>query len=93
MKTLKFQIILQIKKLDVIKHFNEILDDCEIEEGKVFNNINRLALFFDSICSFYQVLGNTTLGEKFQKAKDVLLREIMTCQSLYLEEDLDIKNL
>ena len=50
-------------------------------------------MFFYSICSFYQVLGNTTLGEKFQKAKEVLLREIMTCQSLYLEEDLDIKNL
>ena len=29
-----------------MKHFNEILDDCEIKEGKVFNNINRLALVF-----------------------------------------------
>ena len=92
-RKIDFSFAIPIKKWMLGKHFNEILDDCEIEEGKVFNNINRLALFFDSICSFYQVLGNTTLGEKFQKAKDVLLREIMTCQSLYLEEDLDIKNL
>ena len=74
-------------------HFYQILDDCEIEEGKVFTLINRLTLFFDSICEFYKVLGNTTLGEKFVKAKEVLLREIMTTKSLYLEEDIDMDNI
>ena len=75
------------------EHFYQILDECEIEEGKVFTLINRLTLFFDSICEFYKVLGNTTLGEKFVKSKEILLREIMTTKSLYLEEDLDTKNI
>ena len=69
------------------KHFNEILDDCEIEEGKVFNNINRLALFFYSICSFYQVLGNTTLGVSNSK-RSFIKRNY---DNLCIEEDLDIK--
>ena len=75
------------------KHFNEILDECDVEEGKVFSVINRLSLFLDSVCEFYNVIGNTTLGEKFVKAKEVLLREIMACKSLYLEEDIDVDNI
>ena len=75
------------------KHFYEILEECELEEGKVFSIINRLSGFFDSICEFYNVLGNTTLGQKFVEAKSTLLREIMTCQSLYLQDDLNLKEL
>ena len=75
------------------KHFNEILNECEMEEGKIFSMINRMVTFFDSICEFYKVLGNTTLGEKFVNAKSILLREIMTCQSLYLDDDLDIDHI
>ena len=75
------------------KHFYEILDECDMDEGKIYSMINRLCTFFDSLCEFYKVLGNTTLGEKFVNAKNVLLREIMTCQSLYLDEDLDIDNI
>ena len=47
------------------KHFYEILEECELEEGKVFSIINRLSGFFDSICEFYNVLGNTTLGKNY----------------------------
>ncbi len=75
------------------KHFNEILNECEMEEGKIFSMINRMVTFFDSLCEFYKILGNTTLGEKFVNAKSVLLREIMTCQSLYLDDDLDIEHI
>ena len=75
------------------KHFNEILNECEMEEGKIFSMINRMVTFFDSICEFYKVLGNTTLAEKFVNAKSILLREIMTCQSLYLDDDLDIDHI
>ncbi len=75
------------------KHFYEILDECDMDEGKIYSMINRLCTFFDSLCEFYKVLGNTTLGEKFVNAKNVLLREIMTCQSLYLDDDLDIDNI
>ena len=75
------------------KHFVEILDECDVEEGKVFSVINRLSLFLDSVCEFYNVIGNTTLGEKFVKAKEMLLREIMACKSLYLEEDIDVASI
>ena len=31
------------------KHFVEILEECDLEEGKVYSIINRLSGFFDSI--------------------------------------------
>jgi antiviral helicase SKI2 len=74
-------------------HFSEILEECDLEEGKVYSMINRLSGFFDSICEFYNVLGNNTLGEKFVNAKAVLLRDVMTSQSLYLQDDLNVKEL
>ena len=75
------------------KHFSEILEECEMEEGKVYSMINRLSGFFDSIVEFYNVLGNKTLGEKFVNAKAVLLRDVMTTKSLYLQDDLNLKEL
>ena len=75
------------------KYFNEILEECDLEEGKVYSMINRLSGFFDSICEFYNVLGNKTLGEKYVNAKAVLLRDVMTSQSLYLQDDLNVKEL
>ena len=75
------------------KHFNEILEECDLEEGKVYSIINRLSGFYDSICEFYNVLGNKTLGEKFVKAKSILLRDIMTSKSLYLQDDLNLSEL
>ena len=75
------------------EHFSEILEECDLEEGKVYSMINRLSGFFDSICEFYNVLGNKTLGEKYVNAKAVLLRDVMTSQSLYLQDDLNVKEL
>jgi len=73
------------------KHFSEILEECDLEEGKVYSIINRLSGFFDSIVEFYNVLGNKTLGEKYEKSKNVLLRDVMTFQSLYLQNDINLK--
>ena len=75
------------------KNFKEILEECDLEEGKVYSIINRLSGFFDSICEFYNVLGNKTLGEKYVDAKAVLLRDVMTTRSLYLQDDLNLKEL
>ena len=75
------------------KHFVEILEECDLEEGKVYSIINRLSGFFDSIVEFYNVLGNKTEGEKYIKAKDILLRDVLVCKSLYLQDDLNLKEL
>ena len=92
-RRISFGLSKPIKSWMLGKHFYEILDECDMDEGKIYSMINRLCTFFDSLCEFYKVLGNTTLGEKFVNAKNVLLREIMTCQSLYLDEDLNIDNI
>ena len=92
-RKINFSIATTIKSWMEGKHFNEILEECDLEEGKVYSIINRLSGFYDSICEFYQVLGNKTLGEKFIKAKSVLLRDVMTSKSLYLQDDLNIKEL
>ena len=92
-RRISFGLSKPIKSWMLGKHFYEILDECDMDEGKIYSMINRLCTFFDSLCEFYKVLGNTTLGEKFVNAKNVLLREIMTCQSLYLDDDLDIDNI
>ena len=92
-RKIDFSIAQTIKSWMQGEHFSEILEECDLEEGKVYSIINRLSGFFDSICEFYNVLGNKTLGEKYVNAKAVLLRDIMTSRSLYLQDDLNIKEL
>lgn len=70
--------------------FREILQESDLEEGKLYNLIMRLYLFLEEIKNFYETLGNSQIGEKFKKAKEVLMRDIMSCRSLYLQEDIDI---
>ena len=90
-RKINFSIASTIKSWMEGQHFSEILEECDLEEGKVYSIINRLSGFFDSICEFYNVLGNKTLGQKYVDAKAVLLRDVMNCQSLYLQDDLNLK--
>ena len=92
-RKIDFSIAPTIKSWMAGEHFSEILEECDLEEGKVYSIINRLSGFFDSICEFYNVLGNKTLGQKYVDAKAVLLRDVMTCQSLYLQDDLNLKEI
>ena len=92
-RTIDFSIAHTIKSWMEGKHFVEILEECDLEEGKVYNKINRLSGFFDSIVEFYNVLGNKTEGEKYINAKAILLRDILVCKSLYLQDDLNLKEL
>ena len=92
-RKINFNLAPTIKSWMEGKHFSEILEECEMEEGKVYSMINRLSGFFDSICEFYNVLGNKTLGEKYVNAKAVLLRDVMTSKSLYLQDDINTKEL
>jgi antiviral helicase SKI2 len=73
--------------------FKDILADSDLEEGKLYNLIMRLFLFLEEIRNFYMTLGNTKIAEKFKEAKDLMMRDILSCRSLYLQEDVDIDNL
>lgn len=73
--------------------FKNILEDSELEEGKLFNLIMRLYLFMDEIRNFYNILGNTKLAERFLNARSLLIKDILSCKSLYTQEEIDIDNL
>jgi len=92
-RKIDFSIASTIKSWMEGKHFYEILEECDLEEGKVYSIINRLSGFFDSIVEFYNVLGNKTEGEKYINAKAILLRDVLVCKSLYLQDDLSLKEL
>ncbi len=70
--------------------FKDILEDSELEEGKLFNLIMRLYLFMDEIRNFYNILGNTKLAERFLNARSLLIKDILSCKSLYTQEEIDI---
>jgi superfamily II RNA helicase len=72
--------------------FRDILQDSDLEEGKLYNLIMRLFLFLEEIKNFYTTLGNTKSAEKFADAKALIMRDILSCRSLYLQEDIDIDN-
>ena len=72
--------------------FREILIDTDLEEGKLYNLIMRLFLFLEEIKNFYDTLGNSKAAEKFKEAKNLIMRDILSCRSLYLQEDVDIEN-
>lgn len=70
--------------------FANILEDSELEEGKLFNLIMRLYLFLDEIRNFYNTLGNPKLAERFLNARTLLIKDILSCKSLYTQEEIDI---
>jgi len=72
--------------------FKDILEDSELEEGKLFNLIMRLYLFMDEIRNFYNTLGNTKLAERFLNARANLIKDILSCKSLYTQDEIDIDN-
>jgi antiviral helicase SKI2 len=71
--------------------FKSILEDSDLEEGKLYNLIMRLFLFLDEIANFYETMGSKA-SEKFKGAKTKLMRDILSCRSLYVQEDIDIDN-
>ena len=72
------------------KSFSYILKETELEEGKLYNFIMRIYLFLEEIINFYGILGNKNMSEKFEKIKKKLLRGIMSKQSLYLQDSINL---
>ena len=72
------------------KKFFDILNLTELEEGKLYNLIMRIFLMLEEIGNFYSVLGNVEQSQRFSELKNKLMRGIMSLQSLYLQDKIDI---
>ena len=72
------------------KPFHYILEETELEEGKLYNLIMRIFMFLEEIINFYGEIGNKNLGEKYESIKKALMRGIMSKQSLYLQDSINI---
>jgi antiviral helicase SKI2 len=75
---------------------NNFCDACEkynIVEGKLYHIIIRTFYFSEEIYNFYTKLGNEKLASIFKDIKDKLLKGIMSVESLYIQENIDINDI
>lgn len=70
--------------------FLDVLNLTELEEGKLYNLIMRIFLMLEEISNFYSMLGNVEQSKRFLELKTKLMRGIMSLQSLYLQDKIDI---
>jgi superfamily II RNA helicase len=68
------------------KSFSEVIEYTDLEEGKFYNLIMRMYILCEEIKNFYAIIENTKLSEKFSKAREMLIRDIFSCKSLYLQD-------
>ena len=71
---------------DVCKKYN-------IDEGKLYHIIIRTFYFSEEIVNFYTKLGTEKLVNVFKNIKEKLLKGIMSVESLYIQENVDINNI
>ena len=71
---------------DVCKKYN-------IDEGKLYHIIIRTFYFSEEIVNFYMKLGNEKLVNVFKNIKESLLKGIMSVESLYIQENVDINSI
>ena len=69
--------------------FGRICELTDLEEGKLYNLISRIYLFFEEIINFYTSLGIVKEGKRFENIKNSTLRGIMGVQSLYLQDNIN----
>ena len=68
----------------------DVIKETDLEEGKLYNLITRIYLFIEEIINFYDVLGIKTLCVRYNEIKAKLLRGIMSIQSLYLQDKINV---
>ncbi len=73
--------------------FCDVCDKYEIIEGKLYHIIIRTFYFAEEIVNFYTKLGSEKLINTFKEIKDKLLKGIMSVESLYIQENIDINNI
>ena len=71
---------------DVCKKYN-------IDEGKLYHIIIRTFYFSEEIVNFYMKLGNEKLVNVFKNIKESLVKGIMSVESLYIQENVDINSI
>lgn len=72
-------------------NFIDILKASQLEEGKLFALLMRLYQLCDELKNFFSVLNLEENSKSFEEAKQLIIRDIMSCKSLYLQEiDFDI---
>ena len=72
------------------KSFSLILKETDLEEGKLYSLILRIYMFLEEIINFYVNLGNKCMSEKYENIKKKLMRDIMSKESLYLQDSINI---
>ena len=72
------------------KSFSSIIKETELEEGKLYSLILRIYMFLDEIINFYDIFENKYMSEKYENIKKRLMRDIMSKESLYLQDSLAI---
>lgn len=66
--------------------FIDVLKLAQMEEGKLFTLIMRIFQLCDEIKSFFIVLNLEESAKSFEEAKGILMRDILSCKSLYLQD-------
>ena len=75
------------------ENFCDVCSKHQIVEGKLYTNIMRTFYFMEEIANFYKKIGNEKIGDTFMNIKNNLLKGIMSVESLYLKDNIDIDDI
>ena len=75
------------------ENFCNVCTKYKITEGKLYTNIMRTFYFTEEIYNFYKKIGNEKLADTFMNIKNNLLKGIMSVESLYLKDNIDIEDI
>ena len=75
------------------ENFCDVCSKHQIVEGKLYTNIMRTFYFMEEISNFYKKIGNEKMGDTFMNIKNNLLKGIMSVESLYLKDNIDIDDI
>ena len=75
------------------KNFGDVCNEYKIDEGKLYHIISRTFYFAEEIVNFYLKLGSETLVNVFKNIKEKLIKGIMSVESLYIQENIDINDI
>ena len=73
--------------------FSDICSNNEIEEGKLYYIIMRTYYFVDQIYNCFSLMKNEKMIKTFENIKITLLKGIMSVESLYLKDNINIDNI
>lgn len=66
--------------------FINVVRKTQLEEGKLFTLMMRIFQLCDEVKNFFTVLNLDDNAKSFEEAKTILMRDILSCKSLYLQD-------